>query len=90
MTPAKAKEQYVATLPSVSYSITVRLELDAGGSAVGSLTNAVEQVGGMITALDVAAAGHERIRIDVTPRPSSTPSVRSRGSRSTRSVTAPS
>jgi malate dehydrogenase (oxaloacetate-decarboxylating) len=56
----------VATLPSVSYSITVRLELDAGGSAVGSLTNAVEQVGGMITALDVAAAGHERIRIDVT------------------------
>ncbi|MFC9088559.1 NAD-dependent malic enzyme [Nocardiopsis dassonvillei] len=56
----------MATLPSVSYSITVRLELDAGGSAVGSLTNAVEQVGGMITALDVAAAGHERIRIDVT------------------------
>ncbi|WP_047868513.1 NAD-dependent malic enzyme [Nocardiopsis sp. RV163] len=56
----------MATLPSVSYSITVRLELDAGGSAVGSLTNAVEQAGGMITALDVAAAGHERIRIDVT------------------------
>ncbi|RKS10530.1 malate dehydrogenase (oxaloacetate-decarboxylating) [Nocardiopsis sp. Huas11] len=56
----------MATLPSVSYSITVRLELDAGGSAVGSLTSAVEQVGGMITALDVAAAGHERIRIDVT------------------------
>ncbi|WP_017570787.1 NAD-dependent malic enzyme [Nocardiopsis halotolerans] len=56
----------MATLPSVSYSITVRLELDAGGSAVGSLTNAVEQVGGMVTALDVAAAGHERIRIDVT------------------------
>ncbi|MBE3001473.1 NAD-dependent malic enzyme [Nocardiopsis sp. HNM0947] len=56
----------MATLPSVSYSITVRLEVDAGSSAVGSLTNAVEQVGGMITALDVAAAGHERIRIDVT------------------------
>ncbi|WP_116243927.1 NAD-dependent malic enzyme [Nocardiopsis sp. FIRDI 009] len=56
----------MASLPSVSYSLTVRLELDAGGSAVGSLTNAVEHVGGMITALDVAAAGHERIRIDVT------------------------
>ncbi|MBB6170342.1 malate dehydrogenase (oxaloacetate-decarboxylating) [Nocardiopsis mwathae] len=56
----------MATLPSVSYSITVRLELDGGGSAVGSLTNAVEHVGGMITALDVASAGHERIRIDVT------------------------
>ncbi|ASU85270.1 NAD-dependent malic enzyme [Nocardiopsis gilva YIM 90087] len=56
----------MATLPSVSYSITVRLELDGGGSAVGSLTNAVEHVGGMITALDVASSGHERIRIDVT------------------------
>ncbi|WP_028646790.1 NAD-dependent malic enzyme [Nocardiopsis sp. CNT312] len=56
----------MASLPSVSYSITVRLELDAGGSAVGSLTNAVEHVGGLVTALDVAAAGHERIRIDVT------------------------
>src|SRR5690606_14898078 len=60
------EELYVATLPSVSYSITVRLELDGHGSAVGSLTNAVEHVGGVITALDVAQAGHERIRIDVT------------------------
>src|SRR5699024_11218062 len=57
-TQARAKEHHVATLPSVSYSITVRLELDAGGTAVGSLTNAVERAGGMITALDVAAAGH--------------------------------
>ncbi|MFC7326937.1 NAD-dependent malic enzyme [Marinactinospora rubrisoli] len=56
----------MATLPSVSYSITVRLELDGHGSAVGSLTNAVEHVGGVITALDVTSAGHERIRIDVT------------------------
>src|SRR5690625_297233 len=65
-TPVRAKERHVATLPSVSYSITARLEVDAGSSAVGSLTNAVEHVGGMITALDVASAGHERIRIDVT------------------------
>ncbi|MUL40099.1 NAD-dependent malic enzyme [Streptomonospora sp. PA3] len=56
----------MATLPSVSYSITIRLELDGHGSAVGSLTTAVEHVGGVITALDVASAGHERIRIDVT------------------------
>src|SRR5699024_12400091 len=44
-TQTRAKEHHVATFPSVSYSITVRLELDAGGTAVGSLTNAVEQVG---------------------------------------------
>ncbi len=53
-------------MPSVSYSITVRLEVPAGGSAVSRLTTAVEQAGGIVTALDVTASGHERLRIDVT------------------------
>jgi malate dehydrogenase (oxaloacetate-decarboxylating) len=44
----------VTALPSVSYSITVRLGVPAGGSAVSQLTTAVEQVGGAVTALDVA------------------------------------
>ena len=52
--------------PSVSYSITVRLELPAGGSAITQLTTAVEQSGGVITALDVSASGHELLQIDVT------------------------
>jgi malate dehydrogenase (oxaloacetate-decarboxylating) len=56
----------VSALPSVSYSITVRLEVPAGGAAVSQLTTAVEQSGGAITALDVTASGHERLRIDVT------------------------
>jgi len=56
----------MAAAPSVSYSITVRLELPAGGSAVSLLTAAVEQVGGLVTALDVTASGSDRIRIDVT------------------------
>ncbi|MDS1270498.1 NAD-dependent malic enzyme [Lipingzhangella sp. LS1_29] len=56
----------MATLPSVSYSITVRLELDGHGSAVSSLTSAVERVGGIVTALDVRSSEHDRIRIDVT------------------------
>jgi malate dehydrogenase (oxaloacetate-decarboxylating) len=56
----------VATVPSVSYSITVRLEVPAGGKAVSQLTSAVESVGGVVTALDVTNAGHEKIRIDVT------------------------
>jgi len=55
-----------ATTPSVSYSITVRLELPAGGTAASQLTSAVEQAGGLVTALDVTASGHERIGIDVT------------------------
>ncbi|HEV3496939.1 MAG TPA: NAD-dependent malic enzyme, partial [Actinomycetes bacterium] len=48
------------------YSITVRLELPARGKAVSELTAAVETAGGIITALDVTASGHERLRIDVT------------------------
>jgi malate dehydrogenase (oxaloacetate-decarboxylating) len=59
-------ESTVAAVPSVSYSLTVRLELDGQGSAVSSLTRAVERVGGVVTALDVASSGHDRIRIDVT------------------------
>ncbi|HJV13107.1 MAG TPA: NAD-dependent malic enzyme [Propionibacteriaceae bacterium] len=56
----------MAAVPSVSYSITVRLEVPAGGPAVSQLTTAVEQGGGAVTALDVTASGNERLRIDVT------------------------
>ena len=56
----------MTALPSVSYSITVRLEVPAGGSTVSKLTTAVEQAGGLVSALDVTASGHERLRIDVT------------------------
>jgi malate dehydrogenase (oxaloacetate-decarboxylating) len=52
--------------PSISYSITVRLEVPAGGSAISSLTTCVEDAGGVVTALDVTASGHDRLRIDVT------------------------
>ena len=53
-------------MPSISYSITVRLEVPAGGTAVSQLTTAVEKAGGFVTALDVTSSGHERIRVDVT------------------------
>jgi len=56
----------MASLPSISYSITVRLEAPARGNAVSLLTAAVEQVAGVITALDVTSSGHERLNIDVT------------------------
>jgi malate dehydrogenase (oxaloacetate-decarboxylating) len=56
----------VSSVPSVSYSITVRLEVPAGKSSVSALTTAVERAGGTITALDVTASGHQRLRIDVT------------------------
>jgi malate dehydrogenase (oxaloacetate-decarboxylating) len=56
----------VTTAPSVSYSITVRLEVASRGRAVSEITRAVESCGGVVTALDVTAAGHERLRVDVT------------------------
>ena len=43
----------MAVAPSVSYSITVRLEVPSRGRAVSELTHAVEQAGGAVTALDV-------------------------------------
>src|SRR5712672_651703 len=52
--------------PSVSYSITVRLEVGSRGRAVSEITRAVEHAGGVVTALDVTAGGHERLRVDVT------------------------
>jgi malate dehydrogenase (oxaloacetate-decarboxylating) len=55
-----------AQQPSISYSITVRLEVPARGNAVSQLTRAVEEAGGIVTALDVTASGHERLTIDVT------------------------
>jgi malate dehydrogenase (oxaloacetate-decarboxylating) len=56
----------VATTPSISYSITVRLELPAGGTATSELTSTVERCGGLVTALDVTASGHDKLSIDVT------------------------
>ncbi|GAA3232874.1 NAD-dependent malic enzyme [Actinocorallia longicatena] len=56
----------MATAPSVSYSITVRLEVPAGGKAVSGITQHVENAGGIVTALDVSSAVGDTLRIDVT------------------------
>ncbi|HEX6473080.1 MAG TPA: NAD-dependent malic enzyme [Streptosporangiaceae bacterium] len=56
----------MSSVPSVSYSITVRVEVPAGGMAVSQITQVVEHTGAIVTALDVTTAGHEKLRIDVT------------------------
>ncbi|MEU3570854.1 NAD-dependent malic enzyme [Kitasatospora sp. NPDC036755] len=61
----------MATVPSVSNSITVRLEVPARGNAVSAITTAVESSGGSVTGLDVTASGLEALRIDVTVAASS-------------------
>ena len=52
--------------PSVSYSITVRLEIASHGRAVSEITRAVEHAGGVVTALDVTSGHRGRLRVDVT------------------------
>jgi malate dehydrogenase (oxaloacetate-decarboxylating) len=56
----------MTTAASVSYSITVRLEVPARPTAVSELTTAIEKIGGVVTALDVTASGADRIRVDLT------------------------
>src|SRR3984957_7742283 len=57
---------HVTMAPSVSYSITVRLEVASRGRAVSEITRVVEHTGGLVTALDVTSGGNERLRVDVT------------------------
>lgn len=52
--------------PSVSSSITARLQVAARPTAVSELTTAIEQAGGIVTALDVTASGHEQMQVDLT------------------------
>ena len=53
-------------LPSVQYSITIRLEAPAKNTAVSELTSIIERSGGSVTAVDVNHSDAERVRIDLT------------------------
>jgi hypothetical protein len=67
----------VTMAPSVSYSITVRLEVASRGRAVSEITRAVEHSGGVVTALDVTAGRNDRLRGAVhEKRPGLNPSLR--------------
>jgi malate dehydrogenase (oxaloacetate-decarboxylating) len=52
--------------PSVSYSITIRLEFAAHSAAVSDITGRIEEHRALVTALDVSASGPERMRADLT------------------------
>jgi malate dehydrogenase (oxaloacetate-decarboxylating) len=62
----KVENGAMSSVPSVSSSITVRLELPARSTAVSELSHAIEQAGGVVTALDVTASGLDRLQVDVT------------------------
>lgn len=56
----------MSTMPSVQYSITIRLEAPAKNTAVSELTSIIERSGGSVTAVDVNHSDAERVRIDLT------------------------
>ncbi|MGB5951295.1 MAG: NAD-dependent malic enzyme [Ornithinimicrobium sp.] len=56
----------MSPVPSVSNSITVRLELPARVTAVSEITGVIEKAGGMVTAVDIAQSGTERLQADLT------------------------
>jgi len=56
----------MSLLPSVQYSITIRLEAPAKNTAVSELTSIIERSGGSVTAVDVNHSDAERVRIDLT------------------------
>ena len=49
-----------------SYSITMRLHTAPDHGIVGSVATAISQVGGIVTAIDVAESRHDRLVLDVT------------------------
>jgi len=56
----------MSMLPSVQYSITIRLEAPAKNTAVSEITSIIEKAGGSVTAVDVNHSDAERVRIDLT------------------------
>ncbi|MGB3186748.1 MAG: NAD-dependent malic enzyme [Ornithinimicrobium sp.] len=56
----------MSPVPSVSNSITVRLELPARVTAVSEITGVIEKAGGMVTAVDISQSHTERLEADLT------------------------
>jgi malate dehydrogenase (oxaloacetate-decarboxylating) len=53
-------------LPSAGFSITVRMSVPADASAIGRLTTAVGEAGGVVTAVDVVDSDPVSVVVDVT------------------------
>jgi malate dehydrogenase (oxaloacetate-decarboxylating) len=53
------------SVPSASYSVTMRVQLDSA-SNIGAISNAVSDAGGLVTALDVVEPIEGRMIVDLT------------------------
>jgi malate dehydrogenase (oxaloacetate-decarboxylating) len=52
--------------PSPGYSITLRVETPTAAGSTGDLTAAIDEAGGVLTALDVVESHHDRVVVDVS------------------------
>ena len=53
-------------LPSAGFSITIRVSVHADASAIGRLTTAVGEAGGVVTAVDVVDSDSTAVVVDLT------------------------
>ena len=53
-------------LPSAGFSITIRVSVRADASAIGRLTTAVGERGGVVTAVDVVDSDAVNVVVDLT------------------------
>ncbi|MFI5907360.1 NAD-dependent malic enzyme [Dactylosporangium sp. NPDC051541] len=53
-------------LPSAGFSITIRVSVVADASAIGRLTTAVGEAGGIVTAVDVVDSDNTNVVVDLT------------------------
>jgi malate dehydrogenase (oxaloacetate-decarboxylating) len=53
-------------LPSAGFSITIRVQVPADASAIGRLTTAIGDAGGIVTAVDVVDSDPTTVVVDVT------------------------
>jgi malate dehydrogenase (oxaloacetate-decarboxylating) len=52
--------------PNASYSITMRIQLDADPRSIGRITTAVGEAAGTVAAVDVVESGGEGMTVDLT------------------------
>jgi malate dehydrogenase (oxaloacetate-decarboxylating) len=62
----KDEKTMTMRLPSAGFSITVRVSVPADASAIGRLTTAVGEAGGVVTAVDVVDSDPTSVVVDLT------------------------
>src|ERR687897_2595076 len=66
LTYEEGKDMIVETIPSASYSMTLRVEFPHEAGALGKILTAVGDAGGMVGAVDIVRMRQDRTIRDIT------------------------